>query len=400
MNSGLWRDIPVSVKFLIVMSFLMNMGFYALIPYLSLHLTGSFGWTLAMAGLLLALRQFCQQGIAFLGGMVSDAFGYKQTLALGTFVRAAGFGMFAFCTETWHFIVAAILSGLGGAFFEPAGAAAFAVLTPEEIRKEVYALRNVLSNIGVVGSQVIGAVLSMVDFFWLSVFTSLLYIICSALALVFLPNMNTKTSRGGFAESVGIIFKDRPFLCFTGILVGYYYIYMQLFLAIPQFVEDTMHSKSAVGIVVSCISLAIILFQMKVMKWLEGFQQRFTLIGAGTVLMGFGLFLLSFAHGLWMILLDVTIFAFGVMISIPYLVDMVPRFAPKEYLGAYYGFNGYSLAIGGSVGTVAGGWMYDLGQHMAAEWLPWAVCLVVGMFAAWGLYRMENAVTMKIGKQV
>ncbi|MCK9910981.1 MFS transporter, partial [Microbacteriaceae bacterium K1510] len=93
-------------------------------------MTGSIGWTLAMAGLVLGVRQFSQQGLAFLGGAVADKFGYKGTMILGMCLRAIGFAAFAFCTETWHFFVAAALSGLGGSLFEPASSAAYAVLTP------------------------------------------------------------------------------------------------------------------------------------------------------------------------------------------------------------------------------------------------------------------------------
>lgn len=111
MKREMWRETPFSVKLLLATSFMMNLGFYALIPYLTLYLTGSIGWTLAMAGLVLSVRQFSQQGFAFMGGVIADAFGYKGAMVLGMAVRAVGFALFAFCTETWHFFIAAILSG-------------------------------------------------------------------------------------------------------------------------------------------------------------------------------------------------------------------------------------------------------------------------------------------------
>jgi len=85
MKREIWRETPFSVKLLLSTSFMMNLGFYALIPYLTLYLTGSIGWTLAMAGLVLSVRQFSQQGFAFLGGVMADAFGYKGAMVLGGF---------------------------------------------------------------------------------------------------------------------------------------------------------------------------------------------------------------------------------------------------------------------------------------------------------------------------
>ncbi|MCK9912417.1 hypothetical protein MXD81_24900, partial [Microbacteriaceae bacterium K1510] len=59
-------------------------------------------------------------------------------------------------------------------------------------------------------------------------------------------------------------------------------------------------------------------------------------------------------------------------------------------VGSYYGFNGYSLAIGGSVGQLVGGYIYDLGKVWQLGWLPWSICLVVGIVVAWNLHRMEE----------
>lgn len=390
MKRELWRETPFAVKLLLSTSFMMNLGFYALIPYLTLHLTGSIGWTLAMAGLVLSVRQFSQQGFAFLGGVVADAFGYKGTMVLGMAVRAVGFAMFAFCTETWEFFLAAVLSGLGGSLFDPAGSAAFAVLTPESIRKEVFAFRNVLTNIGVVGSQIVGTLLSAVDFTYLSLFAGAVFALCALIAFFLLSPIAATSTRQSIWASMVHVLKDRPFVQFTLIAMGYYYLSMQIFLTIPLLVERVTHNKGDVGIVLSAVSVFVILLQMQVSKWMEGYPHRLTLIGIGTLVMGTGLFMLSFADSLWMLLVDVFLYALGTMIAVPNLVDVVPRFAPKELVGAYYGFNGYSIAIGGSLGQIVGGWVYDQSLALQMGWLPWAICLSVGVLVAWMLYQMEH----------
>ncbi|WP_400163991.1 MDR family MFS transporter [Brevibacillus sp. TJ4] len=397
MKREVWRETPFAVKLLLSTSFMMNLGFYALVPYLTLHLTGSIGWTLAMAALVLSVRQFSQQGFAFLGGAVADLFGYKGTMVIGMAVRAVGFGMFAYCTETWHFFVAAILSGLGGSLFEPSVSAAFAVHTPENVRKEVFSFRNVLGNIGVVGSQLVGTLLSTVDFFYLSVFSGGVFAAMAVIVLVLLPPIEAKNTRYSVWQSMSHVLKDRKFVRFTIVLMGHYYLSMQIFLTIPRFVEDVTGDKFFVGVVLSTVSLSVIVLQMKVTRWLEGYQQKLALIGIGTLVMGAGLFLLTFADSLWLMLINVFLYALGTMIAVPNIVEMVPQFAPKELVGAYYGFNGYSVAIGGSLGQIAGGWVYDLSKQLQMDWMPWSMCLVVGLLVAWQLLRMEQEAS-SVGK--
>ena len=397
MKREVWRETPFAVKLLLSTSFMMNLGFYALIPYLTLHLTGSIGWTLAMAALVLSVRQFSQQGFAFLGGIVADLFGYKGTMVIGMAVRAVGFGMFAFCTEPWQFFVAAILSGMGGSLFDPSVSAAFAVLTPDNVRKDVFAFRNVLGNIGVVGSQLVGTLLSAVDFFYLSLFAGGVFAAMAVIVLFFLPPIEAKNTRYSVWQSMSHVLKDKTFVRFTIILMGHYYLSMQIFLTIPRFVEDVTGDAFYVGVVLSTVSISVILLQMKVTRWLEGYQQKLVLIGVGTLVMGAGLFLLTFADSLWLMLINVFLYALGTMIAVPNMVEMVPHFAPKEMVGAYYGFNGYSVAIGGSLGQIAGGWVYDVSKQLQMDWMPWSLCLLVGLIVAWQLFRMEQA-SNPIGK--
>ncbi|WP_134698523.1 MFS transporter [Ammoniphilus sp. YIM 78166] len=386
----IWELSPRGIKILYFSSFLMNMGFYALIPYLTLYLTGSFAWSMAMAGVLLGVRQFSQQGLTFIGGIFADRFGCKPSLVIGVFIRSIGFISFAFCTNTWHFFIAAIISGLGGALFEPSFQAAFARLTPEEHRKTLFSFKNVVTNMGIVASTLVGSVLSTLPFSYLALSAGLTYVFIGFLCLFALPSLEVEMSQVSWAQDVKEIIKDTPFVIYTIILIGYYYLYMQLFLTIPKLAQTLTGQSESVAYIYAVISGSVILLQMHVTKWLEKYQQRMTLIGIGSLLMGTGLFLFSFSTTLWELLINSFIFAVGIMISGPVLMDIVPILAPKQKLASYYGFNGYSLAIGGALSTSLGGWIYDLGAQINWSALPWFCCLFVSLVVTWSLHRLEG----------
>ncbi|WP_240675710.1 MFS transporter [Ammoniphilus sp. CFH 90114] len=385
-----WKISPPGIKVLYFSSFLMNLGFYALIPYLTLYLTGSFAWSMAMAGILLGVRQFSQQGLTFIGGLVSDRIGCKPTLVIGVFIRSLGFLSFAFCTEAWQFFLAAIVSGLGGALFEPSFQAAFARLAPDEHRKALFSFKNVVTNVGIVASTLLGSLLSSVDFFFLALVAGALYIVIGFVCLFLLPNLEVEITQVSWMQDIHEMVKDKPFVIYTIILIGYYYLYMQLFLTIPKLAQTLTGDSQAVAYIYATISGSVILLQMHVAKYLEKFTQRMTLIGIGSLLMGTGLFMFSFSNSLWELLINAFIFALGTMISGPVLMDVVPILAPREKLASYYGFNGYSLAIGGALSTSLGGWIYDLGLSLNWKGLPWMVCLLVSLLVAWSLHNLEG----------
>lgn len=368
----------------------MNMGFYALIPYLSLYLTDSFYWSMALAGFLLGVRQLSQQGLTFLGGLIADRIGLKRTLVSGVLIRGIGFFSFGFCTEVWQFFAAAVISGLGGALFEPSFQAAYARLTPVEHRKALFSFKNVITNIGMIGSTLAGGLLSNIDFFYLSFFSGFLFFVIGLLCSLFLPKLEAELSTSSLAQDIGYIITDYRFIMYTVILIGYYYLFMQMFLTIPKLAETLLGNAKGVSYAYATISLSVILGQMQVAKWLNRYANRFTLIGIGALVMGIGLFLFSFAPNLPILLIFCIIFAIGTMIAGPVIMDVVPMLAPRNKLASYYGFNGYSLAIGGALSTTAGGWFYDLGSKYEMEYLPWLVCLLVAVFVMWGLKGLER----------
>ena len=85
-------------------------GFYMLVPLLSVHLTRDAGYSGAVAGAVLAVRQFTQQGLMLFGGALADRVGYRPVIAAGLLVRALGFAGFAVSDRLAVVLLAAIIA--------------------------------------------------------------------------------------------------------------------------------------------------------------------------------------------------------------------------------------------------------------------------------------------------
>ncbi|NHN31402.1 MFS transporter [Paenibacillus agricola] len=395
----LWKIAPKEIKILYVTQFLMNMGFYALIPYLTLYLTGSLMWSMALTGIMLGIRQFSQQGMTFLGGLVADRFGCKQAIVLGLAVRAVGFLCFAVSEQPWHFFAAAIISGFGGALFEPALQAAFARLAPVAYRQQLFSLKNMIINIGIIVSTLMGSLLSSVHFLYLGLFSSLVFAFLAVFVYIFLPLLEIEVTPNPIWQDIGSILKDLPFVIYTLVLIGYFYLYMQLFLTIPKHAVQVTGDPTSVAYIYGTISLSVVCLQLVVTRFFERFANRFVLIGLGALLMGIALFLIGLSHGVLMLCLSSVLFAVGTMISAPLMLDVVQTFATPRLIGSYYGFNGYSMALGGALSTSLGGWFYDMGQAREIPLLPWILCLVVAVVVAVSMsFFKEKAVRLASDK--
>ena len=84
------------VQLLFINQLAIMIGFSMLMPYLTGYLTTTLGFAAWVAGLVLGLRTFSQQGLSVIGGTLADHVGYKLVIAIGCVLRMAGFLLFAF----------------------------------------------------------------------------------------------------------------------------------------------------------------------------------------------------------------------------------------------------------------------------------------------------------------
>ncbi len=103
---------------LLVTTFLSWGGFFAVVPLISVHFVDDIGWSAASVGLVLAVRQFLQQGSSSLTGAIADRIGPKPLMCFGMFVRAISFLVLAAAGSYLTVMLAAILMALGGGLFE------------------------------------------------------------------------------------------------------------------------------------------------------------------------------------------------------------------------------------------------------------------------------------------
>lgn len=109
--------------FLALDTTLVILGFFVVMPMISLRFVDQLGWAAGLVGLALGLRQLTQQGLGIFGGSLADRFGARPLIVGGMLLRAAGFFSLAWAESGTMLIFSCFLSGLGGCLFDPPRAA-------------------------------------------------------------------------------------------------------------------------------------------------------------------------------------------------------------------------------------------------------------------------------------
>jgi len=376
-----------------VLWFLMNAGFFLVIPLLSVHYVDELGWAAAFIGVVLAVRQFMQQGLTVFGGALADRFGAKGLIVLGILIRAASFVMMGFATTPPLLLASGVLAALGGALFDSPTKAVVAALAPEEMLSDLYANVGILQNVARTVGPIIGALLINIDFSVVGLAAAGFFLVSFFIAYFGLSNVEISTDKQTATAGLMIAFKDRAFVTYTVLMMGFWFMWVQMSIAFPLEAKALTNSNSSVGILFTVNAIIAIVLQVPALKLAQKFLQPLPMLILGVIFMAFGLATVAWVDSITQLYLSVFFFALGSVLVTPNAQTVAAKMCNPAARGAYFGVNSLALACGGGIGQVAGGTMVDLAAIWDLHALPWIVSAVVGTAAAIGLahfYRHQR----------
>jgi MFS family permease len=414
---GLYRQVRSyerSVQLLMVNQFTINLGFYMLMPYLAAHLSGTLGLAGWIVGLVLGVRNFSQQGMFLVGGTLADRLGYKPMIVAGCVLRTVGFATLGLVDSLAALIAASAATGLAGALFNPA-VRAYLAADAGERRVEAFALFNVFYQAGILLGPLAGMVLTGVDFRVTCLVSAAIFALLSIVQIRALPARRKKdpagqSGEGGervLAQWRGIL-ANRPFLLFSGAMVGSYVLTFQVYLSLPLEVRrlggDGEFGTAAVAVLFAVSGLSTILGQTRVTAWCKARYEPGRALVLGLAVMGVAFVPLLLATavpvpesgvGLWLLAaippaLAALLLAVGTMIAYPFEMDTIVRLSGDRLVATHYGLYNTICGVGITLGNLLTGAVLDAAREAGVPALPWISLTVVGLACAAALHGLHS----------
>ncbi|MFD5259121.1 MFS transporter [Streptomyces bobili] len=407
------RTYERSVQLLMVNQFTINLGFYMLMPYLAAHLSGTLGLAGWVVGLVLGVRNFSQQGMFLVGGTLADRFGYKPLIVAGCVLRTLGFATLGLVDSLTALIAASAATGLAGALFNPA-VRAYLAADAGERRVEAFALFNVFYQAGILLGPLIGMVLTGVDFRVTCLVSAGIFALLSIVQIRALPTRRADDSRAKendrdsvLAQWHGIL-ANRPFLLFSGAMIGSYVLTFQVYLALPLEVRrlggDGQFGTAAVAGLFAVSGLSTILGQTRVTAWCKARYEPGQALTRGLAAMGLAFvpLLLSTAlpvpasgAGLWLLAtvpptIAALLLAVGTMIAYPFEMDTIVRLCGDHLVATHYGLYNTICGIGITLGNLLTGTALDTAREDGWPALPWISLCALGLACAAALHALHR----------
>jgi DHA1 family multidrug resistance protein-like MFS transporter len=368
---------------------LMNTGFFMLFPLLTVHLTRDLGFDATGVGLVLAARNLLQQGTAPLGGSLADRVGYKPVIVAGFGVRAAGFLLFALSHDMLGVVAGALVTAVGGALFDPPSRASLAYLTPDRDRQDVYAAMGTASWLGQVIGPLLGALLLQFSFEVVSIASAVAFLLAAIQALLLLPS-GMRGDVGGLSifGSIGDALRDREFMWFTALLLGFYFLATQTVITVPLLAARLVGAE-AIGPLFAIQAALAMTLQVPLVRWTTRHAGPLVQVSGALLLMGLGFVGYSAAGNFIGLDLATGLVAIGQLVISPVQSTVTARLGGGKG-GAYFGVGSLALAVGGALASGSGGVLIDISARAGLAWLPWIGMSGVAVVSAIGFALLQR----------
>ena len=376
---------------LLANNLLMWTGFFMVVPLLAIHYVEGLGWPAASIGIVLAVRQFTQQGVGVFGGVMADRLGVKWLILAGLLLRSVGFGLMAWADSFPLLVVSAILAALGGALFEAPGRAAVVMLALPAERNRYFAIQSSINSIGMAMGPLLGTLLLRYSFDMVVLLSASMYVASAALLFFWLP-IQGHAAQGDekLFDGLKLALHDRTFMIFTALGAGMWFMWVQFSVALPLQATALAGTAAAVSWTYLINAVLSISLQYPLVNLLSRWIKPVPMLGVGMAVMAFGLGAIALVPNVPWLLAAVTLFVCGSLLATPSQQTASAELANPAALGSYFGVGALSVAVGGGIGNLAGGYLYDAGKALAWPSLPWIVFWVVGMVTALGVFWLHQ----------
>ncbi|MBD2700857.1 MFS transporter [Spirosoma sp. BT702] len=396
------------------------------LPYMSLYLTQHLHYSVTDAGIVMAVYGSGAFVGTFIGGRLTDRYGFYYVQLLSLLFSGAALLTLQFITNFYLLCASVFLFTLLGDAFRPANQAAIAHYSEPETRTRAFSFNRLAINLGWAVGGGLGGWLASINYgllFWTDGLTCLL---AGIVLWVFLPvpvevtnRTNTRVSTTSEPEISEMLspYRDRIFIGFVLCNTLFLMAFFQFFTIVPLFFKQIIHlTERTIGLLMALNGVLIVTIEMALVYELEQRQvAKIPLIVRGALLTSFSFLILALPG--WLTRFGVTfgndlilttfiplgyvLFAtFSEMLVMPFLQSLTVERSNQKTRGQYLALYSMSGALAQTTAPAFGSLMVAQ-VGFSAHWLAIAGISLLSAFGFWQFgKRFQNVIPLLKSERV
>ncbi len=372
-----YRGIPRVIWYLSIVSLVNRCGAFV-ISFLAIYMTKKLGYPLEQAGYVMMCFGVGALTGAFVGGKLTDKFGYYPVQFWSLLLNGAVLLMMMQVRDIWIMGLAVYAMSFSSEVFRPANSVAMAQHCEPETRTRSISLYRMAVNLGWTLAPALGGML--VAFGWELLFwVDGLTCIAASLTLLWLLPKKTKQSLTHNSEETEVPktvsispYRDHNFLLFVLLTMLGAVVFMQILWTIPLFWEKTYGwSEGQIGKMLALNGLMVFFIEMPLVHRLEGRAPALGYVRFGLILYAISFAVCLLPAGIVAALLFTLVISFGEMFVMPFSSNYVFGRSEGSKQGQYMALYTMSYSVANIIAPFLGtqvitAWGYHVLWYLVA----------------------------------
>jgi MFS family permease len=358
------------------------------LPFLVLYLTAERGFSVAEAGLAVALYGAGGILAVLLGGTLSDRMGRRRTLLFSLLVGPIFMLALAFAKQTEVILTLTFFVGSVYEVYRPATHAAISDVVPVVDRTRAFTLYYWVINLGFAIGVSLAGLLAAEGYIWLFVIDAATTFAYGLVVYFKVPETKPpEVEQRHWLIHVATPFRDAVYAPFVVITLGLACVFSLCTSMLPLEMTRDGLSPNDYGRLIALNGVMIVCFQPLIAKQLARFD-RSQVMACAALVLGAGYGVTGFVDSKSGYALSIAIWTLAEMAWLPVGPTVTSSLAPAALRGTYQGAYNLSWAIAAAVGPSLGGLVLDRFGSV----LLWSSCIGIGAICALGFLLLGPAI--------
>jgi predicted MFS family arabinose efflux permease len=357
---------------------LVNRSGTMVIPFMTMYCTQQLHFSLPQAGTVMALFGAGAITGAFVGGRITDKFGFYSQQFASLLLGGCMFIVTGFLHTYLSLCIGTFILSFCNESFRPANAAAIAYYSKPENRTRSYSLNRLAINLGWAVGGALGGLLASINYhllFWVDGSTN---IVAALLLFKLLPYANSKAS---VVKEKPVIkqpaHKDKTYIAFIIITFFFASCFFQLFTIQPVFFKTQWHFNEVfIGFLMALNGVIIVLAEMVLVYSIEGKKMNTFFIRAGFFVCAISFACLNiFQPGYFSAFLSITLITIGEMLAMPFMNSFCIQRSALHNRGEYTALYAMAWSLAQIAAPLSGSRIASSYSFTTLWWILSAICV-------------------------
>lgn len=327
---------------------LINRAGTMVIPFLSLYLNKSLGFSLNQISWILPFWGLGSVIGTWIGGKLTDMVGYYKVMFVSLLLTGVFFFMLQYITTFEGFCFGIFLVMLVADVFRPAMFVALSAYSKPENKTRSVTLIRLAINLGFSAGPAIGGLIitgiGYYGLFWVDGIT------CGLAAILLLQVLHPKKAK--VQDQVKVknpisVYSDKAFWVFFIAMFIFGFTFMQYFSTMPLYYKDVrLLTELEIGLLMGFNGFFIFVFEMPLINWLVNHKKsKVKLVALGLFLVAMSFIILNTSSWWGILIIGMLLMTIGEMVAFPFSNSFAIERGKKGNQGEYMAMYAISFSL-------------------------------------------------------